>query len=136
MKVDRIGSSDENEPRSCLRLTQVRTNLYIATFLSSVKASRDALCCQKLSVKEGHHPFKEAFKLLTWWHILNVSVPKNGNSSLANAFHVSQLILRVWLHLPSCQHHCLDLAEFGAHFYQMNRDIAFTKNRGQLLEHL
>lgn len=136
MKVDRIGSSDENEPRSCLRLIQVRTNMYITTFLSSVRASRDALCYQKLSVKEGHCPFNEAFKLLTCRHILNVSVPKNGNSSLANAFHVSRLILRAWWHLPSCQHHCLDLAEFGAHFYQMNRDITFTKNRGELLEDL
>lgn len=111
--------------------------MYVTIFLSSVKASRDdALCYQKLSVKEGLHPFNEAFKLLTWWHILNVSVPKYGNSSFANAFHVSRLILRVWLHLPSCQHHCLDLAEFGAHFYQMNRDITFTKNRGELLEDL
>lgn len=136
MKVDRIGSSDENEPRSCLRLIQVRTIMYITTFLSRVKASRDTLCYQKLSVKEGHHPFNKAFKLLTCWHILNVSVPRNGDSSLANAFHVSQLILRVWLHFPSCQHLCLDLAEFGAHFYQVNRDITVTKNRGELLEDL
>lgn len=136
MKVGRIGSSDENEPTSCLRLMQVRTNMYITTFLSSVKASRDAFWYQKLSVREEHPPFNEAFKLLTWWHILNVSVPKNGNSSLANAFHVSRLVLRVWLYLSSCQHPCLDLTEFGAHFYQMNRDITFTKNRGELIEDL
>lgn len=60
-----------------------------------MKASRDVLHYQKQQMEEGHHTSNKTFKLLTWRHILNVSVPENGNSSLANTFHVSRLVLRV-----------------------------------------